>query len=99
MSYNVSQLLKMKNRRKKLSQETRRLEEKLLTKQEELLIADVNVDLPAKIVHTKTYDVTSGSLEVWLDEFIKHDPRARGKYAEGARALIRVSEQSSGEGQ
>ena len=63
MSYNVSQLLKMKNRRKKLSQETRRLEEKMLTKQEKLLVPDDSVDLPAKIVHTKTYDVTSASLE------------------------------------
>ena len=82
-----------------MSQETRRLEEKLLTKQEKLLVPDDSADLPAKIVHTKTYDVTSASLEVWLDEFIKYDPRARGKYAEGARALIRVSEQSNREGQ
>ena len=89
----------MKNRKKKFSQETRRLEEKLLTKQEQLPIVEVNADLPEKILQTKTYDVTSASLEVWLDEFIKHDPRARGEYSEGARALIRVSEQSNREGQ
>ena len=44
---------------------------------------------------TKTYDVTSASLDVWLDEFIKYDPRA-WENSEGARALIESQNRVTG---
>ena len=103
MSYNVSELIKMKNKKKKqVSQENRILESDLLSRQSILTqnaISEEKLYEQRNTRQTKTYDVTSASLDVWLDEFIKYDPRARGKNSEGARALIRVSEQSNREGQ
>ena len=103
MSYNVSELIKMKNKKKKqVSQENRILERDLLSRQSILTqnaISEEKLYEQRNTRQTKTYDVTSASLDVWLDEFIKYDPRARGKNSEGARALIRVSEQSNREGQ
>eukprot|EP00943_MAST-04B_sp_MAST-4B-sp1_P002881 g2881.t1 len=102
MSYNVSDLIKMKNRKKQLSQENRLLERDLLCRQSALSdYVDSEEKIPKKKKEkaTKIFDATSASLDTWLDEFLKHNPKARGEHLQGARALIRVSKQSNREGQ
>ena len=74
MSYNVSELIKMKNKKKKqVSQENRILERDLLSRQSILTqnaISEEKLYEQRNTRQTKTYDVTSASLDVWLIDML-----------------------------